>query len=150
MDVIVFERLPAAALALALIATSAGAVAGDGSEGEISDSRACRAGELRCVDGVIREMERRFEQLRKKCDHDAVFALTYLRTTEVFRDTALALGYDDVRAVTREDALFADYYFRAYDAYQAGPYDSGEGAVPKGRVQPQRDMPAVGGRRCHE
>jgi len=72
------------------------------------------------VSQVIREMERRFEPLAESCDHDVIFALVYLRTTEKYRDTAGTLGYEDVASVTREDSLFADYYFRAFDAYHRG------------------------------
>jgi hypothetical protein len=70
-------------------------------------------------------MERRFRHLAKDCDHDAIFSLLYLRTTEKFRDTLSSIGYGDPASVVREDALFADYYFRAYDAHH-----SGEGFVP--------------------
>src|SRR5882724_8242102 len=86
----------------------------------VSESRECGRGDIRCVSQVIREMERRFEPLAESCDHDAIFALVYLRTTEKYRDTAGALGYEDVASVTREDSLFADYYFRAFDAYHRG------------------------------
>lgn len=100
----------------------------DGSD--VSDSRVCREGELECVSRVIREMQRRFEPLARRCDHDAIFALVYLRTTEVYADTAESLGYSDVASVTREDALFADYYFRAFDAYHAGPHQRARDSVP--------------------
>jgi len=121
MKATMLDRLPRAALAIMMIAAGAEAKEREESaDREISDSRACRDGTIRCVDSVIKEMERRFESLADECDHDAVFALTYLRTTEVYRETALTLGYDDVSSVTREDALFADYYFRAYDDYHTG------------------------------
>jgi hypothetical protein len=84
---------------------------------ELSEARVCREGALECVSLVIAAMTRRFERLARRCDHDAIFALVYLRTTEVYRDTAETLGYGDIASVTREDALFADYYFRAFDAY---------------------------------
>lgn len=101
----------------------------------VSEARVCRQGAIECVSRVIREMSRRFDALARRCDHDAIFALVYLRTTEVYRDTADAIGYDDVASVTREDALFADYYFRAFDAYHSGPDHSrpdhpGQGSVP--------------------
>lgn len=91
----------------------------------MSGSRACQEGALECVSRVIREMRRRFDALARRCDHDAVFALVYLRTTEEFRDSAESIGYGDLASVTREDALFADYYFRAFDAYRRG-----DGGVP--------------------
>lgn len=95
------------------------------SSSDVSETRACREGTLACVSRVIREMTRRFDALARRCDHDAIFALVYLRTTEVYRDTADTIGYDDVASVTREDALFAEYYWRAFDAYQGG-----HGSVP--------------------
>jgi uncharacterized protein DUF5995 len=98
-------------------------------EGGVSEARVCKQGAIECVSRVIREMTRRFDALARRCDHDAIFALVYLRTTEVYRDTIDSIGYDDVASVTREDALFADYYFRAFDAYHAGPHHSG-GSVP--------------------
>lgn len=94
-------------------------------ERSVSETRECRQGAIECVSRVIREMTRRFDALARRCDHDAIFALVYLRTTEVYRDTADTIGYDDVASVTREDSLFADYYFRAFDAYH-----SGHGSVP--------------------
>lgn len=96
-----------------------------GAETEVSDRRACRAGEARCVHFVLQEMKKRFRKLRRDCDHDAIFSLLYLRTTETFGETLDTIGYADPASVIREDALFADYYFRAFDAFH-----DGEGVVP--------------------
>jgi hypothetical protein len=50
-----------------------------------------------------------------------VFALTYLRTTEEFRRTIDdPSSFSDVGYMIREDALFASFYFDAYDAWKAG------------------------------
>jgi hypothetical protein len=84
---------------------------------ELSEKRTCRIGDPRCVDRVIREMDHRLRRLARRCDHDAIFALLYLRTTETFLDTLETIGYADPASVVREDALFADYYFRAFDAF---------------------------------
>jgi Family of unknown function (DUF5995) len=92
---------------------------------DVSHKRACRLGQPHCAHFVIQEMERRYRKLAKDCDHDAIFSLTYLRTTEKFRDTLDSIGYSDPSSILRQDALFADYYFRAYDAYHKG-----EGSVP--------------------
>lgn len=92
---------------------------------ETSDRPQCQVGAFQCVHHVIQEMEQRYNRLSRDCDHDAIFALVYLRTTEKYQETALDLGFQNVSSVTREDALFADYYFRAYDAYHAG-----QGGVP--------------------
>jgi Family of unknown function (DUF5995) len=87
---------------------------------EVSDKRACQLGQPHCVHFVIKEMERRFRHLARDCDHDAIFSLLYLRTTEKFQETLDTIGYGDPASVVREDAVFADYYFRAYDAYHEG------------------------------
>jgi hypothetical protein len=93
--------------------------------GDIADKRACQRGEPHCAHFVIQEMERRYRKLAKDCDHNAIFSLLYLRTTEKFRDTLDSIGYSDPSSILRQDAVFADYYFRAYDAYHTG-----EGSVP--------------------
>ncbi len=81
----------------------------------------CKSGKIKCVDAVIREMTRRFDPQAASCDHDALFALAYLRTTEEYRRSAVEPGfYDDVAFVNFEDAVFARYYFEAYDAWHAG------------------------------
>jgi hypothetical protein len=84
--------------------------------------RGCHRPTLRCVEAVVREMTRRWRPLDRSCDHRAVFALTYLRTTEGFLATLRAEPdfFDDRDYVIWEDVLFADYYFRAYDRYARG------------------------------
>lgn len=78
-------------------------------------------GSLACVDGVIRDMTRRWRALDRGCDHDAVFALTYLLTTIGYREAVTDPDYfDDNRFVNNEDKHFAQFYFRAYDAWQSG------------------------------
>lgn len=85
---------------------------------DVSERPVCRQGHIRCVDHVVREMTRRYRHLARRCDHNAIFSLAYLRTTEKYGETADEIDYEDVSSVTREDALFADYYFRAFDAYK--------------------------------
>lgn len=86
-----------------------------------SSADECRSGQPRCVDAVIREMTRRFDRQARDCDHDAIFALAYLRTTEEYQRAALTPGFfEDVRFVNHEDAVFARYYFDAYDAWERG------------------------------
>lgn len=80
----------------------------------------CQAGHAMCVDRVVSMMESRLHPLAMACDHDSLFALLYLRTTETFQSTLAQMGYEDVASMVREDALFADYYFKAYDAYHWG------------------------------
>lgn len=82
----------------------------------------CPDGSLQCVDLVIKEMRRRFEPLASGCDHDAIFALSYLRTTEEYRRTVAEQPdfFDDTAFVNIEDVVFAHYYFRAYAALHGG------------------------------
>jgi len=85
----------------------------------------CQTGKPKCVELVIRAMKQRYQPLAKQCDHDALFALAYLRTTQTFLKTIDEINYNNPASVIREDALFANYYFRAYDAYHTG-----QGYVP--------------------
>ena len=81
----------------------------------------CKSGKIQCVDAVIREMTKRFDRHAAACDHDSMFALTYLRTTEEYRRSAVEPGfYVDPGFVNHEDAVFARYYFQAYDAWHRG------------------------------
>lgn len=78
----------------------------------------CRSGRSTCVDKVIREMNRAFAPLAESCDHDAVFALAYLRTTEEYRRTIENPSFfNDTAWVNREDVVFARFYSDAYDAW---------------------------------
>ena len=90
-------------------------------EYEPSSENDCAAGRTQCVDAVIREMRRRFDPLATACDHDAIFSLTYLRTTEEYRRTIEdPTFFEDTAFVNHEDAVFAQYYFQAYDDWNAG------------------------------
>lgn len=93
-----------------------------------SSANDCVSGKPSCLDKTIREMQRRFAPLGQTCSHNAVFALAYLRTTQTYgwaRDTA---GFfTDTPFVNHEDAVFAKYYFDAYDNWAKGDRD----AVPR-------------------
>jgi Family of unknown function (DUF5995) len=81
----------------------------------------CIAGRVQCVDKTVREMTRRLAPLASSCDHDAIFALTYLRVTEEYRRTVESpTFFDDTPFVNHEDVIFARYYFAAHDAWTAG------------------------------
>ncbi len=82
----------------------------------------CPNGSNHCVDNVIREMTRRYNQLG--CDHDAVFAFTYLLTTEEYRNAVEDPNFfEDNAFVNHQDAVFADYYFEAFDDWHRGRID---------------------------
>lgn len=86
-----------------------------------SSENVCVAGRPRCIDAVIREMERRFEPLGRSCHHNAIFSLAYLRTTQTFKWASDQPGYfAETPWVNHEAAVFAKYYFTAYDNWAAG------------------------------
>jgi hypothetical protein len=81
----------------------------------------CVAGRPDCVLAAIQEMRRRFEPLGRSCEHDAVFALAYLRTTQTYQWATEQPGFfAELPWMNHYDAVFAKYYFRAYDDYVAG------------------------------
>lgn len=81
----------------------------------------CNRGANECVDSVVAEMQRREAPLDAACSHSEIFALTYLRTTEEYRQSALTPGFfQDPAFINHQDALFAKYYFDAWDKYRAG------------------------------
>ena len=82
----------------------------------------CRKPRIDCVRRVVRRMTKRWDPLDTSCDHRAVFALTYLRTTEGFFRTIRANKrfFRFRQWVIFEDVIFEQYYYRAYDAYLKG------------------------------
>ncbi len=86
-----------------------------------SSANDCVAGRLHCVDATIDEMAGRFAALGQSCDHNAVFALAYLRTTQTYKWARDQDGFfADTPWVNHEDAVFAKYYLDAYDKWAAG------------------------------
>lgn len=80
----------------------------------------CQRGGPRCVPLVVAEMTRRYRQLGA-CDHDAAFALMYLRVTQAVEHDA---GFADQRYLARLDSMFAALYFRAFDEWRARHRDA--------------------------
>jgi len=82
----------------------------------------CPKGHSSCPPRVILRMYERWRPLSKACNHNAVFALTYLRITEAFnRIVQRHPGFfEDTPWVTHEDAVFARLYFRAFDRRRRG------------------------------
>ena len=111
-----------------------------------SSANDCAAGRIRCVDAVIREMRRRFDPLAESCDHDSIFALAYLRTTEEYRRTIEdPTFFGDTAFVNHEDVVFARLYFDAFDAWHKGRRED----VPRAwaiafQAAADRSMPASG------
>lgn len=82
----------------------------------------CVAGRPSCINAVVNEMQRRYRPLAGSCSHNAVFALTYLRTTQTIQWTTRQPGYHAEPAwLVHATAVFAKYYLRAYDAWTANP-----------------------------
>lgn len=90
-----------------------------GSDFTASTEHDCPPGSVQCVDNVIREMTRRYDKLG--CDHDGVFAFTYLVTTEEYRKAVEDPHFfEDNAFVNHQDAVFAEYYFSNFDAWHKG------------------------------
>jgi hypothetical protein len=86
-----------------------------------ASSNVCNSGELACVDAVIQEMTERMNVLDATCDHNVLFGLTYLRTTEAYKVAVVEPEFfSDPAFLNHQDAVFARYYFDAYDSYRAG------------------------------
>lgn len=86
-----------------------------------NSSNVCTSGRIQCVDSTVKEMTRRYDALASTCSHDTIFSMVYLRTTEEYRRSALEAGfYSDVNFINHEDAVFASYYFNAFDAWKKG------------------------------
>jgi hypothetical protein len=80
----------------------------------------CTAGREQCVHSVIREMTKRFDDLAATCDHDALFSLTYLRTTEEYHRFWHEGHFSEPGWLNHYDAVFASYYFKAMDDWKKG------------------------------
>lgn len=78
----------------------------------------CPTGADACVNVVTAEMTRLVEGLG--CDHNAAFALLYLRTTEAIRDHIRKGHFLDRQLLNRETTLFARYYLDAFRSWKQG------------------------------
>jgi hypothetical protein len=80
----------------------------------------CPDGADACIDEVITEMQTRLDGLAAACDHDAVFALAYLRVTENVRDAVRTGHFRDPKWLNQVDTVFAQLYFDVRDDWHAG------------------------------
>lgn len=85
-----------------------------------SSENDCKKGQENCVHAVIKEMTKRFDGLAAGCDHDAVFALTYLRTTEEYHRFWHEGHFTEPNWLNHYDVIFGNYYFEAFDDWHAG------------------------------
>jgi hypothetical protein len=80
----------------------------------------CEVSSVGCIDTEIQRLQALRAQLG--CDHRAVFATTYLELTREIRrtiDTDPGM-FGDLNYLYTEDALFADFYFDTFQAWQNG------------------------------
>lgn len=90
-----------------------------------TSSNVCRQGHIQCVWKVIRIMDARFDRYARECDHNAIFSLAYLRTTEEYLRTVTddPEFFEDTPFLNHWDAVFAGYYFDAEDDWRRGHTD---------------------------
>ena len=80
----------------------------------------CVSGDPQCIVDVIAEMESRLAPLAATCNHDAIFALAYLRVTQNVKAAADSGYFADRAWLTRIDAVFAKKYFDTIDTWRSG------------------------------
>ena len=85
-----------------------------------NDPNICSSGRPRCLDALQREMTRRYQPLSDSCSHNVMFALLYLRVTDHVKQAVWTPGrFDDPRFMTHYTAVFANLYFKGYDAWRS-------------------------------
>ena len=99
----------------------------------------CVAGRIQCVDRVATRLQQQVAGLG--CDHNAVFSLAYARTTEkvAAMERADPAFFADNAWLNHYDAVFADFYFEAWNAWQtsgsaAPAWAMAFGAADRGEV----------------
>lgn len=100
----------AVVLAMGLGASAAARPAGHGT--------VCPQQRDACVDRLVADMKRDYERLG--CNHNAAFALLYLRTTEDIRDAIRAGEFSDRRLWNQLTTAFGRYYLDAFKAWRRG------------------------------
>ncbi len=86
-----------------------------------SSDNDCVAGRPSCLKATLKKFGTILKQNAQSCTHEAVFAMTYTRITQTYGYVRDIPGYfQDVPYINHMDAVFAKYYFDAYDNYQSG------------------------------
>ena len=97
-----------------------GVIATGGNKGQLPDGYRpkpfCPHQRDRCMTRLIRKMERNYERLG--CDHNSVFSLLYLRTTEGIRDATWSGEFSDRRFWNQITYAFGMYYLNAFKAWR--------------------------------
>ena len=82
----------------------------------------CRDGSPECIVRTLDEMDRRLRDFDRACDHNALFLRNYRLITQAYAD--LPAGFlDDPVYFAQEDAVFAQLYFDAEDAWYEGRHE---------------------------
>jgi hypothetical protein len=76
-----------------------------------------------CVDHTLRELRARIADHDAACSDNALFARNYRVITDFYVRFAGTGFFADDAFVAREDAIFAQLYFAAEDAWRAGRHD---------------------------
>ena len=86
-----------------------------------SSDNDCVAGRSACLRATLKKFGSILKENAQSCTHESVFAMTYTRITQSYGYVRDIPGYfQDVPYINHMDAVFAKYYFDAYDAYKAG------------------------------
>ena len=83
-----------------------------------ADTTVCAKQRDACVDRLVTAMERNLDRLH--CDHNAAFALLYLRTTEQIRDAIHNGEFSDRPLWNQLTTAFGRYYLDAFKAWRSG------------------------------
>jgi hypothetical protein len=86
-----------------------------------NDPNICNSGKPQCIDAVVKEMAKRYKPLADSCSHNALFSLLYMDVSKQVAIADRTAGYfQDPGFISHEDAVFASYYFNAFDAWKNG------------------------------
>jgi hypothetical protein len=89
-----------------------------------SSDNDCVAGRPRCLRATLSELARVFDANARRCSHQAVFAMAYLRITQAYGWSREQSGYyEDEPFMNHLDAVFARYYTDAYWDWEQGRRD---------------------------
>ena len=83
----------------------------------------CKDGSPSCLDHTLRELRRRIADHDTACSDNALFPRNYRVVTEFYQRVAGTGYFQDDAYVAREDAIFAELFFAAEDAWARGEHD---------------------------
>ncbi|HEV2812086.1 MAG TPA: DUF5995 family protein, partial [Solirubrobacteraceae bacterium] len=83
----------------------------------------CKDGSPACLEHTLRELRRRIAAHDAACSDNALFPRNYRVVTEFYKGVAGTGYFQDDTYVAREDAIFAELFFAAEDAWARGERD---------------------------